>query len=87
MDAKMEPKRTGIFATSDEISEIKELHAAAKLAGFTAARFGPQGADAAYEKMQKRVHELALEHDLPDTEGFYGIDVSNGEFLTYYDTP
>jgi len=68
-------KYTNVFATPEEIEEIKGL----------LAKLGTQGADAIYEKLQKRIHVLALKHGLPDIKGFYGMKTSSGEFLTYYD--
>jgi len=76
-------KRTGVVATEEELLRIKELNAKTKLAGFTAAKLGPQRANNAQEKMQQEIHRCALEHGLPDTEGYYGIDMSNGEFVTF----
>lgn len=31
---------------------------------------------------QEVAHEIALSHDLPEIPGYYGCDLTNGEFLS-----
>ena len=73
-------KKTGVFAIKEEIEELAKL---AEEARNTPAilLFGKHDmAGDAWRKAQKRCHELALMHGLPEITGFYGID-NDGEFV------
>lgn len=65
-------KRTGVFATEDEIKLIK---GAAVVPYLKIGSYWPKSA-------QEVVHELALEHGLSEVTGYYGCDLRTGEFLT-----
>jgi len=66
-------RRLGIFATREEMESIK-IHRSCSgmfLAGGT-----PMG------EPKKAIDRIAKNHNLPDIEGHYGIDLGNGELLT-----
>ena len=66
-------KRTRVFATKNEVEEIKGLFDTPIITlGRVFNGLHPM----------ERVHEIALSHDLPETKGFYGIDLGNREFIT-----
>lgn len=62
---------TGVFATPDEIATMK---AAAEAPYIIVGGMAP-------ESPLKVCHRIALAHDLPEIEGYYGCDLSTGEFL------
>lgn len=64
-------KRTGTFATSQEIEIIKSIQST-PLVALNAGM--PQSA-------LEVAHNMALSHGLPEVKGYYGIDLINGEFL------
>lgn len=63
---------TGVFATEAEIETLKGLASAPYLI------FGGQPP----RDPLKESHRLALEHGLPEVEGYYGCDLSTGEFVS-----
>lgn len=66
-------KRLKIFATNEEIESIKtEL----SVSGMFLSGGTPMG------NPQKRTHEIALKHGLPEITGYYGIDLKTGEFVS-----
>lgn len=67
-------KRLNVFASADEISSIKAA-AAAPVMYLTGGI--PFGGDP-----QKMAQSAALAHGLPEIEGYYGIDLKNGEFVS-----
>jgi len=89
----MEIKRLGVFATADEIAHIKHCQSMPVMA-FS----NPNYSDEDHPDYRKPViplceapigaaHRAALAHGLKDFEGFYGIDLSNGEFCVPADSP
>jgi hypothetical protein len=66
-------KRLGVFATPEQIAHIKACASAPViyLSGGT-----PIGGDPA-----KEAHRAALAQGLPEIPGYYGIDLSTGEFV------
>jgi hypothetical protein len=72
-----EPKdvvRTGVFATADEIAKLREE----PQPQFRTLNSGLLMIGSSFIEI---VHALALAHGLPEVRGYYGIDLSNGEFL------
>jgi len=76
---------TGVFATAEETAELKTLaqrvHSMPVIA-FSIADGLDGGGEAGRSstRMQKRCHELALAHGLPEIEGYYGI-TNDGQFV------
>ena len=64
-----------VFATEKEITTLKAMMGTPLIA----LQCGPL-ADPA-----KEAHRMALEHGLPEQEGYYGVDLKTGEFLSQYD--
>ena len=64
--------RTGIFASEKEIEEIRHAR------DMPCIRIGGH----LPETVNEVCHRLALKHGLPDIRGYYGCDLSNGEFVT-----
>lgn len=63
-------KRTGVFASADDVTLLKSPILLAWVAGVE-----PQ-------TPAERVHEFAVgKYGLPEIVGNYGLDTSNGEFL------
>lgn len=67
-------KRLNVFATEDEIKNIK---AAASAPVMYLSGGQPMGGDPV-----KMAHHAAIAHGLPEIEGYYGIDLKNGEFVS-----
>lgn len=76
-------KRFGLFATEAEIASIKEAQSRPLIAMTNPAAPGPGVPHAVtmFESAVEVAHRAALAHGLPEFPGFYGIDLSNGEFL------
>lgn len=64
--------RTGVFATAEEIANIK---AAVNTPVMMIGGVMPQSA-------QQVAHAYARAHGLPEVPGYYGIDLTNGEFVS-----
>ncbi len=43
---------------------------------------GRDFASMAHMGVERACHAIALKHDLPEIEGFYGCDLETGEFVT-----
>jgi len=75
-------KYTGVKATTEETEELRKLASAAEntpvisLTGQAEDCWATQ----AWERAQKRAHELALLHGLPEVAGYYGV-TKDGEFV------
>jgi hypothetical protein len=67
---KME--RLGVFATDTEIEHLK---VALDTSGMYLSGGQPMS------NPQKDAHRLALEHGLPEIDGYYGCDLRTGEFV------
>ena len=63
-------KHTGVFATKDELDELR------KLVGLPAIKIG----NYIPKTPQQVCHDIALRHGLPEITGYYGIN-GDGEFL------
>jgi hypothetical protein len=76
-------KRLGIFATPDEIAHIVHCQKMPLIAFTNPAPPGPGVPHAIplCESPIEAAHRAALAHDLPEFSGYYGIDLSSGEFL------
>ena len=84
----MEIKRLGLFATAEEIADVKHAQSMPLMAMTNPAPPGP-GVPAAVPMFRQPIevaHAAALAHGLPEIPGYYGIDLSNGEFITAADT-
>lgn len=78
----MEFTRTGVFATVEEAVEIEDLHA--KADNTPCMTFGlnhESFAAAARRRANERTQAIAMSHGLPDHKGYYGVDMSNREFI------
>jgi len=65
-------KRTGVFATEDEIKSLKTLLGQPLIAPAGIMPRSPA----------QLAHEFALAHGLPEVRGYYGCDLENGEFVS-----
>jgi len=76
-------KRTGVFATMEEIDECLKLSDEASKTPVI--NFGgpesPSWSETAWKHCQETLHRYALAHGLPEIQGFYGLDGVTGEFL------
>ena len=80
-------KRTNVFATDEEKKQIKELVSTAQSTPMIAlssdaAISGRDFSSLAWKSAHEKIHATAMSHGLPDTQGWYGIDLANGEFLS-----
>lgn len=67
-------KRLNVFASAQEIENIK---AAASAPVMYLSGGQPMGGDPL-----KMAHAAALSHGLPEIQGYYGIDLKSGEFVS-----
>lgn len=63
--------RTKVFATPEEIESIKTT------ASLPVIMIGKSFPETALE----HAHRCALQHGLPEISGYYGIDLTTGEFV------
>lgn len=79
----MDIKRLAVFATADEIAHIKHCQSMPLMAFTNPAPPGPGVPHAIpmSESPVEAAHRAALAHGLPEIPGYYGIDLSNGEFV------
>lgn len=84
----MEFERLGIFATAEEIAYIKECQSRPLVAMTNPAPPGPGVPHAVpmFTTPIEAAHRAALAHGLPQIPGYYGIDLSNGEFIIASDS-
>ena len=76
-------KRLGVFATEEEVAHIKHCQSMPIMGITNPAAPGP-GVPATLpfcESPIEAAHRAALDHGLPEIPGYYGIDLSNAEFL------
>ena len=67
-------KRLNIFANADEIEYIKSrLNQPVMFIG---------NVDTSRPTPQEAAHKCAIKHGLKEINGYYGIDLTNGEFIT-----
>lgn len=81
-------KRSGVFMSEEELAEVRMLKKGVPPAiALTSAEAATGAADRMREKPRKdlyeRIDELAREHGLPECQGYYGVDLANGEFLSW----
>lgn len=81
----LELTRTGVKATELELEEALRLY---KESLGTPFLFKPGKGNqvflaSAQKKFHEFVHKAALEHGLPEIEGYYGIDTVSFEFVRY----
>ena len=76
-------KRLGVFATAEEITHIKHCQSMPLMAMTNPAAPGPGVPTVVpmFETPLEAAHRAALAHNLPEISGYYGIDLSNGEFV------
>lgn len=77
-------RRHGVFATAEEIAHIKHCQSMPVM-GFTNPEPPGPGVSPVIplcESPLQAAHRAALAHGLPEIPGYYGIDLSNGEFLS-----
>ena len=76
-------KRMNVFASKEEI-EYSEHCTNMPILGITNPEPPGPGVPAVIpmcESPQEATHKYALAHDLPEIQGYYGIDLTNGEFI------
>ena len=80
----MDVKRLNIFATEDEIKYIKHCQSMPIIAFTNPEPPGPGVSPVIplNEAPIEAAHRAALAHGLPEIPGYYGIDLTNGEFVT-----
>jgi hypothetical protein len=72
-------KRLNVFATTEEIAYIKDC-ANAPVMAFGDPMGGPPIPFS--ESGQEAAHKAALKHGLPEIQGYYGVDLKTGEFVS-----
>lgn len=84
----MEIKRLGVHATTDEIARIKECQGRPLMYMTNPALAGPGVPHAVpmFTSPVEAAHAAALAHGFKDFDGYYGIDLSNGEFCIAVDS-
>lgn len=77
-------KRLNVFATEEEISYIRHCAQMPVMAFTNPAPPGPGVSPVIpfSESPLEAAHRAALTHGLPEIPGYYGIDLSNGEFVS-----
>ncbi|MBA7539992.1 hypothetical protein ES705_32281 [subsurface metagenome] len=73
-------KMTGVFATEEEAEKLQEM---AKRASETPMITFQAGVapPSPWKPVKEAVHKCALEHGLPEIQGFYGL-TPEGEFVS-----
>ena len=74
-------KNMDVFATEEELADIKDRAEKAQGIPYIWAEGPPTDP---WHSVREKIHEYALAHRLPDTQGFYGIHLETGEFLSRY---
>lgn len=79
----MDIERLNIFATAEEIERIKFCQNAPLIGITNPEPPGPRvpATIRAFQHPIEAAHAAALSHGLPEIPGYYGIDLSNGEFI------
>ena len=80
-------KRTGIFCSTEEAETIKKKYNQARNTPAIALSVShgiERGgfAGEAWDYFRKELHTIALKYGLPEISGYYGIDLSNNEFVS-----
>jgi len=76
-------KGTGVHATKEELAELEKLaDAAENTPAITMASNQQDFASVMWERVEKATHACALEHGLPEIDGYYGVYLDDGEFVT-----
>lgn len=72
---------TKVFATAEEIAALKAPHPYMVI-GTRVDKEAPGGfSPNVTESVLEHCHRLALRHGLPEIDGYYGCDLSTGEFV------
>lgn len=79
----MHYQETGTHATIYELKVLEVLQREASSPMFVKSLSDAKVRDKAKHTLQKRVHKAALDHGLPEIEGFYGINMGTGQFLKF----
>lgn len=79
-------QHTDIFATAEEVAELKRLAGEASRTPVIALSVadglaGNDFAATAWRRARQACHKAALDHGLPEFDGFYGIMLDTGEFV------
>lgn len=77
----------GVFATAEEIAYVKSC-ASAPVMAFTNPESPGPGVSPVIPFAEDPLiacHRLALAHGLPEIKGYYGMDLRNGQFVSYED--
>lgn len=77
-------KRLNVFATPEQVAHIKHCQGMSVMAMTNPAPPGPGVSPVVpmFEQPVEAAHRAALAQGLPEIEGYYGIDLSDGEFVT-----
>lgn len=74
MSDEVEFEGTGVFATEEEVAELRELYKHPII-------YDPKFFISPSCNIPERVHEVAMHHGLPDFDGYYGCNYETREFL------
>lgn len=74
----------GLTATEDEDREITRLfNEARRTPVITGPNGGPDLSSLAFERMNKRIHEIVMSHGFPEIPGYYGYDGRTRDFTKW----
>ncbi len=78
--------RTGTFLETDQIAEVKAAYLQASNTPVIAlssaqALSGGDMASRAWMRFHRLLYDFALAEDLPEIQGWYGLDMESGEVL------
>lgn len=78
--------RTGMFLNTEQIAEVGEAYHTAEntpVIALTSAQglSGRDFASNAWMRFHRLLYDFALAEGLPEIEGWYGLDMTNGEVL------
>ena len=77
--------RLGVFMTEQEKLDATDVTKRAATTAVISFGGGPDMSSVAWKNAKERVHKMALDHGLPEFEGYYGADLLNGEFIATRD--
>jgi hypothetical protein len=67
-------KRLGVFATGEQVRRIQ--------AALNSPAMFLSGGQPTFDSAVERCYAFAIEQGLPEIPGFYGIDLTTGEFIS-----
>ncbi len=73
-------RRTSVYATKEETEELTKLAVALASAASMDDR---RSIGLARKRLDETIYKHALSHGLPEIEGYYGCDISKGEFIDF----